>query len=162
MKRTVVVLCAFALIGLYGEDAHAQMKFGAQASFATEVDFGVGARAMFDSPVEGLTIVPTADIFFPSTGSGVSSQWIEVSGNAHYGLPIEGNSSILPYAGGGLGLVHHSVSISGFGSSSSTDLGLNLLGGMQFLTVGTFVPFAEVRYNTVGAGQLILSGGINF
>lgn len=163
MKRFVVCLSAIALLGLYGGEARAQTGFGAHASFASESDLGIGARAMFEAPVERLTIVPSLDIFFPSSGvSGVTTRWIELNGNVHYAFPLsDTDAPYLPYAGGGLSLMRYSVSYAGF-SGSETELGLNLVGGVNFLNIASFVPFAELRFNTVGSGQLILTGGINF
>lgn len=163
MKRFVMCLGAIVLLGLYGGEARAQMGFGAHASFASEVDLGIGARAMFEAPVERLTIVPSLDFFFPSSGiSGMTMRWIELNGNVHYAFPLsDAEMPYLPYAGGGLSLARHSVSF-GSVSDSEMELGLNLVGGVNFLNLASFTPFAELRFNTAGSGQLILTGGINF
>lgn len=167
MRKYVVSLCMLIAIGLTAREAEAQMAFGAHASWASETDFGLGARAGFELPsVENLSIVPSFDIFFPSSPlSGVDVGWMELNGNVHYAFPLENNASILPYAGGGLSIVRASVEGDfpvGRVKESDTEMGLNLLGGLQFRSFGAMRPFAELRYNTVGQGQLVISGGITF
>lgn len=166
MRKFVLVICAVAAIGIAAGEADAQVSFGAQAHWATETDLGIGARANIVLPVENLTLVPSFDYFFPSSpGPGISVKWMELSANAHYAFPLAGNNSILPYAGGGLNFVRASAKVD-FGaglsdSGSETKTGLNLLGGIQFSSFGSFVPFAELRYGTAGE-QLLITGGINF
>jgi opacity protein-like surface antigen len=153
---------ALVLIGFAADEAKAQVVFGAHASWASEVDLGIGARAAFELPVENLSIVPSLDIFFPgSPAPGVSNSWMELNGNVHYSFPLENNPKFLPYAGGGLNFTRQSVKFGGI-SESATKVGLNLLGGMHFGSWGSVRPFAELRYATVYTGQLIISGGINF
>lgn len=119
------------------------------------------------TPVENLSIVPSIDFFFPSSGvSEATTRWMELNGNAHYAFPLEGNASILPYAGGGLSFVRTSfegeVPFLGKVKDSDTSFGLNLVGGAHFGSFGSFRPFAELRYNTTYDGQLVITGGINF
>lgn len=166
MRKTLFAVCAVALLGFTASEAKAQVSFGAQANWASEVDLGVGARASFTLPVENLTIVPSLDFFFPSSGlEGVSSTWMELSGNVHYAFPLADNPGLLPYAGGGLNFVRSSTKVSFMGVSESVSgnsTGLNLLGGVKFPSFGKVIPFGELRYATVGAGQIVLTGGVNF
>ena len=169
MRKLFLVAGAVALLGFVAGEAEAQVKvgFGAHASFATEVDLGLGARANFDlAAVENLAIVPSFDIHFPGNGGeGISNNWMEFSVNAHYSFPLADNPGLLPYAGGGLTHVRNKVKVTILGISDSytaTDTGLNLIGGVKFPQFGSFVPFGELRYSTAGPGQLYLTGGINF
>lgn len=171
MRKFVLAICMVAVLGIAANEAQAQVSFGAQANWATESDLGIGARANIALPVENLTLVPSFDYFFPSTGvTGLSMKWMELNANAHYFFPLAGNNSILPYAGGGLNFTRLSTKFeidmgplfSGEASGSESKAGLNLLGGIQFSSFGSFIPFAELRYSTTYDGQLIISGGLNF
>jgi opacity protein-like surface antigen len=122
---------------------------------------GLGARANITVPVENLKIVPSFDYFFPPSIPGASTSYMERNGNAHYSFPLENNPKLLPYAGGGLDVGR--VSASGGGVTvSETKVGLNLLGGVQFGSLGSLRPFAEMRYSTTYDGQFIIGGGVNF
>jgi hypothetical protein len=169
MRKFIFSVCAIALLGFSVSEANAQVSFGAHASWASEVDLGLGARASIALPVENLSIVPTFDFFFPSTGvSEVSMKWMELNANAHYAFPLADNPGILPYAGGGINFVRLSSTVDmgplfgGKQSVSDTEAGLNLLGGVKFPSFGKLIPFGELRYATVGKGQIILTGGVNF
>jgi opacity protein-like surface antigen len=161
MRKFLLTICSLALFGFAATEANAQVSFGAHASWASDVDLGVGARASFTLPVENLTIVPSFDFHFP--GNGVS--WMEFSANAHYDFPLADNPGILPYAGGGLNHIRSKVEFSMLGISESytaTATGLNLLGGVKFPQFGKLVPFGELRYGTAGTGQIYLTGGVIF
>ncbi len=167
MKKLLFAICMMALFGMSAGEAQAQVVFGAQANWASEVDLGLGARATFKLPVENLTIVPSFDFFFPSTGvDGASMKWMELSGNVHYSFPLADKPTLLPYAGGGLSFVRVSatVDLGPFGkhTASGNETGLNLLGGVQFRSFAKLVPFAELRLATAGESQLVLTGGVNF
>lgn len=168
MRKSLLVLAIGALSGLFATEAQAQVSFGAHANWASEMDIGLGGRANIAIPqVANLSVVPSVDIFFPGNGgvSGVSSKWYELNGNVHYAFPLPDNPKLLPYAGGGLNIVRFSskVDLGEFGSASGSDTkaGLNLLGGVRF-GAGPLKPFAEAKYETVGLGQFVLTGGINF
>lgn len=160
MRKFLFTACALALLGFTASEANAQVSFGAHASWASDADLGIGARANFTLPVENLTIVPTFDFHFPS-----NVNWMEISANAHYAFPLADNPGLLPYAGGGLNHIRSKATISMFGFSesvTSSATGLNLLGGVKFPQFGKLVPFGELRYATAGAGQIYLTGGVNF
>jgi hypothetical protein len=81
-----------------------------------------------------------------------ASVWA-LNGDLKYRLPVEGEWL---YLGGGL-----NVTFSEFGGVSSTDAGLNLIGGFES-RIGNVHPFGEIRF-TVGDGSSAqLVGGLNF
>lgn len=143
------------------QEAHAQISFGAQASFADETDFGIGARIYAGLPLTGLELVGAFDYFFPSE-EGLN--YFEVNANALYSLPLAGMTGFRPYVGGGLNIARASVDIPEeleefLDSSSNTEIGLNLIGGLEF-GFGPIKPFAELRAQISGGEQIVLTGGI--
>ena len=74
--------------------------------------------------------------------------------NAHYMFPTEETFS--PYAGAGIGITSSEV-----GSTSSTDTGLNLVGGVEFDT-GTLQPFIQGQVTVGDIDRLGITGGLLF
>jgi hypothetical protein len=161
--RTTVILAAVVSLAIAPAAALAQQptaertRFGVQVSYASDdIDFGVGAH--LDYPMSRLfNNAPifaqiTADIFFP--GNDVT--YLEGAWNALYKFRIQ-NSPIAPYAGAGLVLAYVDTP-----AGSDTELGLNLVGGMQFPHAGRLTPFVQARLE-IEAGELfVLTGGIHF
>lgn len=166
MKKFLFSVCMLALLAFSAEEARAQVSFGAHANWSSEVDFGLGARASVALPVEKLSVVPSLDIFFPSTGvPGSSMSWMELNGNLHYAFSVASMPTITPYAGGGLNIARVSSKFDFLGekySGSDTKAGLNILGGVDFGSIGKVKPFAELRFATIADGHLILTSGVHF
>src|SRR6185312_2544351 len=125
--KAVFVFAVLGVVGSVASRAEAQFRFGANVDWATDTDFGIGARGSFGLgkattlPIEGLV---TFDYFFP----GNSVSYWELSGNAIYRFAVK-ESSIAPYAGAGLLIAHTSIdntfcNVVG-ASCSSTNAGLN-------------------------------------
>jgi len=90
-----------------------------------------------------------------------SSSIISFNGTAKYYFT---NVGMQPFAGAGLGLVRSSGSTKsvygGDFNTSSTDLGIHLLGGVEF-PIGTNMKFdAEARYVSANGHWFQISGGI--
>ncbi|HET7276313.1 MAG TPA: hypothetical protein VFI91_14180 [Longimicrobiaceae bacterium] len=157
-KRTLfAALAALAMVVATEAPAAAQAQFGAQVSYAEDFDLGIGARAQFGLAqlgVENLFGIASVDYFFPDCGAG-DCNYIELNANGAISLPEVG----LPiYAGGGLNVAHAS-----FGDFSNTEVGLNILGGVQFPdALGALTPFAEARFELSGGEQFLITGGILF
>jgi len=165
---TLVALLALAL------PAQAQVNFGGQLSFADDLDFGVGARALFDTGdvVAQSRVEAAFDFYFPDEGGfGADvTAWI-LEANAHYFFPIE-NSPVNVYAGAGFHYWDISYDIEFTnpftGDTVSEDggddgIGLNILGGVEFpLENSSVTPFAELKLQLSGAEQFILTGGVVF
>jgi hypothetical protein len=168
MRRTLLSMACLAVLGLYAQEAHAQVRFGPQASFADDVDLGVGARAMFGLKQfsERLEGIASFDWFFPSGGAGVDWTYFKINANVAYSIPLSGSSALRPYAGGGLNIARISIDYPDIpfapGSVSSTDIGLNVLGGSKFGSGSGLTPFAELRIELGGGEQFVISGGILF
>jgi len=166
--RTTVLVAAVAALALAPIAAQAQqaspdrMRFGAQVSYASDdVDFGVGAhldyplsRLLNNAPVFAQL---SADFFFP----GNDLTYIELNWNALYKFRIT-NSPIAPYAGAGLNFAYANVGGGCTGDCSNSDLGLNLVGGLQFPNAGRLLPFVQVRGELNGGELVVITGGVHF
>lgn len=154
----LITLFAFAVPA----SADTPVAFGAQLNIANDFDFGVGGRATFgtESIVERTRAVASFDFYFPD---GPVDFW-ELNFNGHYLFDLPDFPAQL-YAGTGLHLGHASVDVNtGFGtvSGSSSDVGLNLLGGVEFNIDAPVQPFAELKIELGGAEQFIITGGLMF
>jgi opacity protein-like surface antigen len=149
---------------------HAQTQFGPQVSFASQsIGIGIGGRveaslAKVIPSVKGLGVIGSFDYFFPSSSFGVSPSYWEINANGDYHFEIP-NSKLAPYAGAGLVVAHTSVSVCAgtfCASGSSTNVGLNLLGGMNFPAMGKITPFAELRLELRTGSAFVVTGGVLF
>jgi opacity protein-like surface antigen len=165
MRRLLTAAgCALALSAA---DLQGQIRFGAQASYGDDFDLGIGVRLTSSLqsvfPRTPLAFHGSFDYFFPDDeGTGADISYWEINPNLVYMIPVRASSSIAPYAGGGLNIAHLSVDVPGFGSGDQTELGLNLLGGVQFGGSSRLRPFAEVRVELSGGEQFVLTGGVLF
>lgn len=147
--------------------AGSKPSFGLELNWSSDVDLGLGGRAVFPleplfpkTPLDGIV---SFDVFFPSkTAPVTSASYWEINGNVAYRFTVPSRSTLRPYAGGGLNIAHFS-STAGTVSTSDTKAGLNLLGGTTFkLKHSTLIPFAEARGEVGGGKTFILTGGIRF
>jgi hypothetical protein len=164
--RTTVITAAIMMVNLTALAAQNpaapapsadRMRFGAQVSYASDdVDFGVGAhldypmRRLFNNAPIFAQI--SADVFFP--GNDVT--YIEANWNANYRFRIQ-NSPLAPYAGAGLNFAYADTP-----AGSDSELGLNLVGGIQFPRAGRLMPFVQARLEIEGGELFVLSGGVHF
>lgn len=167
MTRWLLATGMILSIGLTANPAQAQVQFGAQASYADDMDFGIGVRAQHslasfveaESPLSVLTGVLSLDFFFPDCDP-FDCSYIEINGNALY--PLDFGEGFAPYAGGGLNIARMSVDAGDFGGDTSdTDVGLNVLGGATF-DLGGFNTFGEVKIELGGGDQVVLAFGVLF
>lgn len=126
-------------------------RFGLQANWADETDFGVGVRYEMGVtsvlPRAGtIRLVPSFDWFFPE---GNFNYW-ELNLNAINVFPVP-NVRAAGYVGAGLNYAKISNGV------SSDDVGANILAGIRL--AGTFRPFLEARLELGGGEQLVLTGG---
>lgn len=166
--RTLMVVPMFALMGLVvAAPAQGQVGFGAQVSYASDFDLGIGARAVFGlgsmlGQTEGrlatLQGIVSADVFMPDCGE-VDCTYLEINGNGVIPIALEG-SALSPYAGAGINFARVSSSFGGE-TFSSSEIGLNVLGGTYF-GMGGMNLFGEARYELGGGEQFVLSLGVLF
>lgn len=167
MRKALLATICLAVLGLAATEAHAQIRFGGQASYGDDVDLGIGARVMFGlrSISERLEGIASFDWFFPGDLGGIDWTCFEVNANAAYSIPLSGSAPLRPYVGGGLNVARTSIDLPDVpffsGAVSGTEVGLNILGGSKFGS-GGLTPFAELRFELGGGEQFVVSGGILF
>jgi hypothetical protein len=179
MRQLIGSVLLLAAVGLVPAELAAQRRvaarpadraqrpsFGVQLDWASDTDFGIGGRGVFALqslfPKTPLDAIVSFDYYFPSGApAGTSVHFWEINGNVAYRFRVPARSSLRPYAGGGLNIAHASASAGGV-SASSTDAGLNLLGGTTFKVNGSLTPFAEFRGVVGNANQVVLTGGVRF
>lgn len=165
MRYLLATLAVLFVVALPATDASAQTRWGAQVSFADDMDIGIGVRVRrnLEEYMGGLEGIVSFDLFFPG---GHTSYW-EANGNVTFPLPpgeTAGKGDLTPYLGGGLRLAHRVTDPPGPDSTSKTDLGLDLLIGTRFASRGRWTPFAELRLPLGGVEGIafILAGGVYF
>lgn len=164
MKKSRVGIVVLALCLVSAGNARAQ-RFGGQVSWGSDSELGVGARAEFDltgtlskkEPFSRAFVITQFDYYFIDCPSGANCSYWEL--NPSLAIPLKA-TNINPYVGAGLNIAHASASAGGF-SSSSTDTGINLLGGLKF-GLGGMSAFSEARVSLGGSEQLALSFGLLF
>ncbi len=149
----VAVLAGFLALALAPVGSDAQVRFGGQLNFADDTDFGLGPRVAFDLEELGprFQIIGTWDIYFPD--NDLVDFW-ELNGNLVYRFELPDTDGVEPYGGGGLNVARTEV-----GDVGDTDLGLNILGGVEF-PLTSVTPFVELRVTAEGSEQLYITGGV--
>jgi opacity protein-like surface antigen len=135
-----------------------EVRFAPQVNYGDDTDFGIGARVrlMIPSIARGVFGVGSFDYFFPD-----NFNYFELNANMGYMIPgVRGK--VHPYAGGGLGYARASAEDCSGSGCSDSEIGLNLLGGMDIETRSRIMPFVEVRIELGGGEQFVLTGGVYF
>ena len=132
-------------------------RFGLQASYGNDSEFGIGARVRYGLqglfPRAPLSAIGSVDVFFP--GGGLT--WFDFNYNIVYNFQPAGAPKLTPYVGGGLNFAY----VTGNGGHAS-ELGLNLTGGTEFRSNSRVTPYLDLRFVLGDADQMVLTGGIKF
>lgn len=148
--KLIATLALSVMLGVVGA-AHAQGRshLGPQIGYNFDAE-AVVIGAQFSAPIgRHLEFYPSFNYYLVDVGT----LWA-VNGDVKFRMPAEGVDWL--YLGGGLNLTGFS-----FGGSSNTDVGFNLLAGIESRR-GNVHPFGEFRL-TVGDGSSAqLVGGLNF
>jgi hypothetical protein len=166
MKKllTLFAVCAVAL-PMMAPRAQAQVEFMPYLGYDFDIGDGsllVGVGAEFGFlptgvlPV-GLSLRPSAEYYFVDSPSQVDFQFFQINADAIAELSPPG-VPIGIFAGAGLGIGFSSVEIAGV-SDSSTDFGLNILGGAEF-GGGFLRPFLQGRVTLMDGTRLAILGGV--
>lgn len=134
---------------VFGSVAQAQRPhIGAHLSYNFDAEkFGIGAQ--FSYPVaRRIEIYPSFDYYFVDAGS----LW-QLNGDFKYNLREEHNWF---YLGAGLAVARASV-----GGFSDTNIGANLLGGLETLIWKKVHPYLEGRLTLSDNTAFQLAGGLN-
>jgi hypothetical protein len=158
--------------------AHAQAqtagtRFGLEAAYADHFNLGVGAFVKFHlAELSGHPITGRAsfDYYFPGDYFGVSQKFFQISGDGLYDITSKGN--VKPYVGAGVVYSHYSLSDADCGDFcgefSNGGIGLDILGGLNFMANSKLMPFVEVKLGlggdlgAYGGNEFVLKGGIHF
>jgi opacity protein-like surface antigen len=165
MRKMIVALTLVAGLGVVAQAASAQtrqFRFGPEVSFATNnVGFGVGGRAVYTGlgtalKVPGLQAYGSFDYFFP--GSGLT--WWEINANGTWDIP--NMTGFAPYVGAGLNFAHVSVNCGPLVNCSSSNVGLNLLGGARYNVTPKLNAFGEIRAEIHSGSAIVFTLGLLF
>ena len=173
--RFVLSMVGLGLV-LSVSSTDAQVRLGGQLSFADDASFGVGPRVVvgfhdLKDIASGLWLMGSFNLFFPDEdlyGEPGNADYYEINGNIVYEIVLPANPTVIPYVGTGLNLAKRSLTFTEplppgreIGESiSETDLGLNILGGLNFPMRGVR-PFVEFRGQCCkGPGQFIVASGL--
>jgi hypothetical protein len=110
--------------------------------------FGLGAHADFGEITQNLVLYPSLEYWGKSEGSFDFSQ-VSINGDVRYYFPSASTTSF--FAGGGLAILFSSTGVEDLDSASATDIGLDILGGVD-------VPINENLVFT-GKAKFVISDG---
>ena len=169
LSKLLLMSGVIALLVFAATDVQAQVRFGPQVAWGSDTDLGIGARLTGDVDAFGgsdssalRSLRGIAEFIYyldPHDGCDECSA-LEI--NASGVVPIKlGESNNDFYAGGGLNLARFSVDIGGAGSVSNTEIGLNVLGGLNF-ALSNLAAFVEAGIRISGSEQFVISSGITF
>ena len=161
MQMHLTAACALFLFGLVAApSAQAQTPWEIGPHLGANLDndeFLLGGTARFQLESLPITLNPGLE-FYPGlddTGGGLSRSLFVLNFDVQYQLDAE---SVEPYVGGGLSW----ATLSTEGQSGSSDLGLNLKGGLVFNPSSSTRPYVEASLNLAGGTELIFRGGLLF
>lgn len=123
--------------------------------------FGADARVDLAALPDPVVLSPSFDFYLADDFSGSSLTIFALDLNGLYEIPLE-DSPVAPYAGGGIAITRVSIGedVPDRFDPSSTEIGLNLVGGARF-PLESVEPFAQFNF-TAGADRIGLAGGVLF
>ncbi len=158
-------------------------RFGVEAAYADHFNLGVGAFVKFhlaDMNAHPITGRVSFDYYFPGSygdapytcdafGSvcyeSVSRHYFQISADGLYDIASSGNAK--PYVGAGLEYAKFSYG-NGYGCDVGCGgIGLNILGGLNFMANSRLMPFVELKLGLAGSvggyggTVLTIKGGIH-
>ncbi len=182
MNRVLGAAVALFLIGLaepvQAEDTTGIRFYGIGGSLSIaspenwDAGFALGAHADIGEIMPNLSIVPNLSTWRKTRrasgyGYTVEATLSQFAANAdlRYRFPTRAQAQF--YAGGGLGLNFNSVSYSegyryyrpGF-SVSGTEIGLNLLGGVEMPLSGSLIGMGQLKYGVGDIDTFFITAGI--
>ena len=163
MKAIRMALAALALTSM--ASAAQAPRFGVNGSWGSDSDIGAGGRVEVDltnklsksGPLSKAYFIGQVDFFFDAC-SPLDCTILDI--NPGIAIPV-GDSKMNTYVGAGLNVARVSIDLGSFGSSSNTDTGLNVLGGIRF-PLGGMSGYAEGRFNLGGGEQFAIVVGVMF
>ena len=157
MRKALFATSLFVLLSTPAA-LQAQIDLGAQGSWGDKFDFAAGARVTLGLPGSlPLELHGTFDYFFPELEK---TKYWELNGNLTAFVPnLRG---FMPYAGLGVNVARMQVKGELEGEEfdiNTSEFGFNVLGGLKYKT-GSLAPFGEVRWESGGGEQVVVSIGL--
>jgi hypothetical protein len=144
VSSLLLVLAAMASIA----GAQASTHVGARVGYnfeAEEVILSANLTVPISTRIE---FYPSLDIYLPERGNKIG-----FNGDVKVLLPMASGPHL--YGGGGIGVVNQN-----FGDISNTDVGVNLLVGLES-KVGWIHPFGELKFLIHDQKQFVAIAGVN-
>ena len=141
--------------------------FGARIGLVDPEDasstVALGAHVDAGEFVKNVHVMPYVE-YWKVGVAGVDTRDFTVATDVNLDFPLQGGT-VVPYAGGGLGLhfLHADIPAGFGGDASRTKLGLNIQGGIRNQVMPNLGLFGEVRFSFVDtADQLKVMGGFTY
>lgn len=129
-------------------------QYGLRGGFSFSPDqFVAGAFLGFRDIRPGFGLRPSLDI---GLGNGGFAFVMNANGQYHF---READFPAVPYAGAGIALGYYDADGPG---NSSTDIGVNLFGGLEWDLGGYRIAFAEFQFGIGDAPEVKIVGGFGF
>jgi len=171
MKNKALLVLVILIAGLSFSTQAQTMKVGGGFVYGSEIEnVGINVNGQYFLN-DQWAIAPGFNYFFPKNFAGdLDYRWFEFNANGHYYFNVS-SDAIEPYALGGLNFAFISVDyytgFSGFGvgeveSETTTEVGLNLGGGINFNIGSNLQPFGELRLVVSEADQIVIGGGVRY
>lgn len=153
MRRALRVLAVAVLLAVPA-GLEAQVSIGPTVAFHDDFDFGIGAMvgAQLPALATGVGFLGDFTLFFPD-----NVDYWELNGNLTWDVPLP-DAPVAPFFLGGLNLANFSSDI---GDQSTTELGLNLGGGVRF-NAGTLNPLVGLKAELDGGEGVVIFGALPF
>jgi hypothetical protein len=181
MLRGLAVGASAALgLALVASSASAQAqtsgtRFGVEAAFGANNSVGIGVGAFIKFHLADISEHPITgrasfDYFFPGSSycggfDGCGVHYFKIAADGLYDI-ANASSNIKPYVGAGLEMTRISFGDSycggGFYSCSSSNVGLDLVGGINFAGNSKLMPFVEVNLAASSGSEFLIKAGIHF
>ncbi len=150
VKRAAILATLLAVLPVSGAGAQASTHIGMRVGYNFDLEEVLLSANLTVPMTSHIEFYPSLDIYTPEQGNRVG-----FNGDVKVMLPRSTATGPQFYVGAGLGIVNSNV-----GDVSNTDIGANLLGGLES-RVGWIHPFAEAKILIHDRTQFVLLGGIN-
>lgn len=171
IEKSLILFCLLGLIATT-QNANGQAAVGGGLAYGSEIESpGINLNGTY-MVTENIALAPGIIYFFPKELYGdYKLKWLEVDLNGHYYFNTTGN--IKPYALAGLNFSFITVPtfdlsniFQGSGemeNETTTKIGLNLGGGVEFDIDSPIKPFGQLSYSIIESfDQLVIIAGVRF
>lgn len=154
MKKFTIAAAAVALSLAMAAPSQAQTGMGFNLQYGTdfeEFQGGIEFLVPFQA-VSGLSFVPNAELYLTDDPTVFS-----LNADFHYAFGRY-TQSVTPYVGAGLAVTRMAFEE----LDDRTEVGVNLIGGINLRTSSAATPFFQVEYRTSDFEDLSFGGGVRF